>query len=115
MTTYINLTPHPLSIFDEQGALVLSLSPAAGMRTPRVSQINERVAEAEAETPNGVVPVYRPQFGEVTDLPPRRNGYIYIVSRMVRSAVQGRSDIVCPGLPIRDELGRITGAKGLSY
>ena len=106
---FLNLTPHPLKIYDELGKEVLSLMPAENMRTPRVMQTNARIGEVHG------VPIFQPEFGAVSNLPPAVDGVVYIVSRMVRQAVEGREDIVCPGPAIRDELGNIKGARGLSY
>lgn len=106
---FLNLTPHPLKIYDELGKEVLSLLPAPNMRTPRVMQTNERVGDMAG------VPIFRPEFGAVSNLPPAVDGVVYIVSRMVRQAVEGRDDIVCPGPAIRDDMGNIKGARGLSY
>ncbi len=106
---FLNLTPHPLVIYDELGTEVLSLMPAENMRTPRVMQSNERIMSV------GGVPVFKPTFGAVSNLPPAVEGVTYIVSRMVRQATEGRPDVMCPGPAIRDELGNIKGARGLSY
>ena len=106
---FLNLTPHPLKIYDELGTEVLSLMPAENMRTPRVMQTNDCIGTI------GKVPLFQPQFGAVSNLPPPVEGFTYIVSRMVRQAVKGRPDVVCPGPAIRDDLGNIKGARGLSY
>ena len=36
---FLNLTPHPVKIYDEIGELVLELWPAPNMRTPRVVRV----------------------------------------------------------------------------
>lgn len=107
---FLNLTPHPLNIFNETGALVLRLDPAPNMRTPRVVQLDRTVGDLDG------IPLYRSEFGTVSNLPPPQEGVVYIVSRMVRQAVPPtRTDIVCPGGALRDERGNIIGARGLSY
>ncbi len=118
MTKFINLTPHPVTLFNEVGEHVLTIDPMPTMRTPRVYQRNIRCGEAvtyNIDDDKIIVPLYRSEFGEVTNLPPAQKDTIYIVSRMVRQAVQGREDVVCPGIALRDETGAIIGAKGLSY
>lgn len=108
-TKFLNLTPHPVKVYDEVGTLVLDLAPAPNMRTPRVMQVNEKAGDVEG------VPVFKPTFGAVTNLPPKQDGTIYIVSRMVKQAVPDRADVLCPGAPLRDADGVICGARGLSY
>lgn len=51
--------------------------------------------------------------GEVTGLPPKGHGVLYIVSRAVAAAVD-RDDVVVPYPLVRDETGRIIGAAGLA-
>lgn len=107
---FLNLTPHPIRIFDEWGKEVLSVAPAENMRTPRVMQTNDKVGSV------GGVPLYRPAFGAVANLPDPCPDTMYIVSRMVRQASSPtRTDVVCPGPALRDQAGNIIGARGLSY
>lgn len=107
---YLNLTPHPVRIYDELGHLVLNLEPAQNVRTPRVMQVNDKVDQWEN------LPIYRPSYGKVANLPDHTEGVVLIVSRMVRQAVPAsRTDVVCPGVAIRDASGTIIGARGLSF
>lgn len=107
---FLNLTPHPLNIYNETGSLVLSLDPAPNMRTPRVVQLDRTVGNL------GGIPLFKSEFGAISNLPPPQAGVVYIVSRMVRQAVpEERTDIVCPGGALRDDRGSIIGARGLSY
>lgn len=111
---FVNLTPHPVRIFNEIGEIVLEVNPMPTMRTPRVFQSNQKdcvLTSAKGQA----IPVYSARYGEVVNLPPPQPDTFYIVSRMVRQAVEGRKDVVCPGVAIRDDNGSIIGAKGLSY
>lgn len=56
--------------------------------------------------------VSRPTLGEITGLPPSREGVIYVASALVAEAAH-RRDVFSPGELIRDEEGRVVGARGL--
>ena len=66
------------------------------------------------------IPVIRKSFGEVEGLPGPEQGKIYIVSRIVISALEKsgdieiRPDVFSIGKTTRDENGRINGAISLA-
>jgi hypothetical protein len=100
-----NLTPHPVQILDENNQ-VLATYPASGM----VMRLKEDV------TPVGSVdniPLVEKSFsGEVAggDMPPAGEDVYYIVSLVVAQAVK-RSDFIVPDDLVRDESGRVIGAR----
>lgn len=53
-------------------------------------------------------------FGEVEGLPKYREDVYYIVSRLVKSALPDRKDLLCPGQQVRNETGQVIGCKSLS-
>lgn len=63
--------------------------------------------------PDGYLPLVLLALGEVTDLPDPEDGVILIVSRVVAQALPSRRDLWFPHDMVRDEQGRITGARAL--
>lgn len=103
---FMNLTPHAVSIEQEDGAICQI--PASG-ELARCSQSTEKVTVIDG------IAVTRVTLGEVQGLPAPQKGTVYIVSRIIAEAVKGkRDDVLIPGPAIRDDEGRIIGAKGLS-
>lgn len=120
----INLTPHPVTLFLSAGELTLA------------SEGSIRLAERRSQDPHHIdmpLPVYRVDFGSPIlvrpdgteePLPPERPGVLYIVSRMVvdafasppdhANAPSGRIDLVAPYDLVRDEVGRVIGARALA-
>lgn len=103
---FINLTPHVLNIYEEDGkTLLMSIQPTA----PAARCKQETVCVGNL----GGLPVYTMQFGEVENLPEPKENTVYIVSRLV-AAARWRDDVLCPGAAVRDERGRVVGCVGLS-
>jgi len=97
----INLTPHIIN--DVEG----------NVNYPPSGTI-ARVEEGDVifiETINGSA-IYKRKLGKVAGLPEITLNTLYIVSFMVADALKDRSDLICPGTPVRDEEGKIIGCKG---
>lgn len=101
----INLTPHAISIYADGKTMLVTVEPTAP--AARCAQRSEVCGYA------GEIPIYRMEFGEVENLPEPVEGTVYIVSRLVATAVN-RADVFCPGAAVRDEAGRVVGCVGLS-
>lgn len=105
----VNLTPHELNFITE-----------AGNTTIPPSMIVARVV-VERETPwtvtiDGVdVPLYRTRYGKITGLPDPQPDTLYVVSSLVAAAARDRNDLVVPDNLVRDEQGRVVGARGLAF
>lgn len=104
----INLTPHTVTIVDEESRKILEVPPSG--QVARVEVMREPVG-----TLNGV-PLVHNRYGDVQGLPEPREGTVYIVSLVVLQALQGkRNDVVAPDTSpagaVRDEEGRIIGVK----
>lgn len=100
MTTFINLTPHTINLPD---------------RTIPPSGTIARCAEVTTPAGNldGVEIICR-NYGEVSELPEETSEDVYyIVSALVRLALPERFDLLSPGDIVRDESGKIIGAKNL--
>ena len=113
MINIVNLTPHPLTIFDGEG----KYSPVPSSGVVRVSQTVEQTGEVAG------IPVYETVLGsEIEGLPePYDDGdevRVYVVSRIASAAIRGespdRSDVYFPGPAVRDAAGKIVGCNGLS-
>jgi len=105
MTEFINLTPH-----------VINIIAPSGRRDIPPSGTVARVAENATEMGElGGIPLISKAFGEVTNLPALQPGRMFIVSGLVAAAAwkAGRTDVACPGNPVRDETGRIIGCEAL--
>ena len=104
-TKIINLTPHVLNIIGADGTTV-NIAPEA---TPA------RVKSTQTVTSiiNGLE-VFTTTYGAVEGLPAPAPGVVYVVSRMVKSAVPSRPDVLVPGALVRDTDGRVIGARGLA-
>ena len=105
----INLCPHALNILDAEG----EVRDFPKCETPaRVSQSEEVLGNILG------VAITKQTFGKVENLPEYKQGTFYVVSRMVAAAAkeEGRktSDLLIPGPGVRDEQGKIIGARGFS-
>ena len=101
---FINLTPHPVVIIKEAGNITF---PASG-QVARCAQETECIGDLDG------IPLSRSRFGEVVDLPPKTDGVYYIVSRLVRSALPERKDLLVPNEMVRDEKGVIIGCRSFA-
>ena len=107
MESIVNLTPHTVTIVDQDGATVATIAPSD--LVARVATRSEKVGETE-----GGIPLYATRYGQVVGLPEPEPDTIYIVSGMLLAAVPHRMDVWQPGELLRDEAGRVVGCVGLS-
>ena len=106
MTNIVNLTPHKIMIVLQDGNKI-EIVPSGII--PRVSTTVVKVGE------EGGIPLFRTQYGEVTDLPPVEDGKLFVVSGLLKAACPDRTDLLTPAKQIRDEAGRVIGCEGLSF
>ena len=104
--TFINCTPHPINLLDNENNLVISLP--KGEVVPRLSQSTKQVDVVEG------VSITETIFGETQDLPDFKEGVFLIVSRLVLSANPDRKDLLVPNELVRDSEGNIVGCKSLA-
>lgn len=108
----VNLTPHDIYFRDSHDSEPWLAAPASG-QVARCSE--EREGVGRVTTDSGVeIPVNRVFLGEVTGLPAPQPGVAYIVSRVVAEAARGRDDLFIVDDTVRDEQGRIVGARALA-
>lgn len=106
----LNLTPHPVSILDAKGKVIRTFPPSG--QVARLVEKEEPLAPLSIE---GVeIPLYRKDFGKVENLPNAEEGTLYIVSLPVAQALPERTDLLIPHQLVRDNEGRVVGARALA-
>ena len=107
----VNLTPHALNLMpegpDEPDGLIRRPGRLPGARL---------TGQVDTVAVDGIsVPVNQTQFGAVTGLPDPQPDTIYIVSSLVAQAVPDRPDVLIVDDAVRDDQGRIIGARALAH
>lgn len=108
----VNLTPHVLS-FMPQGpdGPVVTIPPSGIVARCATSRVQVDAVSLDGMT----IPVNKTEFGDVTGLPDPQPGTIYIVSALVAQAQPARQDVFIVDDAVRDEQGRIIGARALAH
>jgi hypothetical protein len=108
----VNLTPHALNLMPGgPDGPVVTIPPSGQVARCAVNRV-----QIYTVTVDGIsVPVNKTQFGTVSDLPDPQPDTIYIVSALVAQAVSNRLDVFIVDDAIRDNQGRIIGAKALAH
>ena len=104
--SYINLTPHPINIVNDDGELIFSIPPCG--EVARVSTHTEVIGYVDFD-----IPLTKTVFGEVEGLREPFKGVYQIVSSLVKQRCLDRDDVVIPNEIVRDENGFIIGCKSL--
>jgi S-adenosylmethionine hydrolase len=109
----INLTPHAVTIVDEDGNVLLAI---ASSGVARAKQADHKVGELMV---GGVaVAVFETVFGDTDGLPEPAEGVAYVVSIITLNAAraQGRStdDLFITNGLVRDAAGAILGCRALA-
>lgn len=104
-----NLTPHTVTILNEDGS-VLAAFESEGVA--RATQKTERVGEIEG------IPLVRTTFGEPIDLPDPEEGTYFIVSPATANAAREygltTKDLLLTCEPVRNAEGQIIGCRSLA-
>lgn len=101
---FVNLTPHTITIFNDDGEPVV-IAPCGTVA--RVATENREVGRV------GGIKLFAQEVGEVHGLPAPRGGVFLIVSTLVRNALPERGDLCSPGELVRNESGQPVGCRGL--
>ena len=113
----VNLTPHALNLMPAGPTGPVVTIPPSGL----VARCAVDRVQVDTVTVDGItVPVNQTRFGAVSDLPDPRPGIvfpdtIYVVSAIVAQAVPDRWDVFVPDDVVRDDQGRIIGARALAH
>lgn len=105
MCKIVNTTPHVVNVLNKDGNVCRSFEPVLSVR---VSSSTEIVGELDG------IMIDTVKFGDVEGLPAEKEGTFYIVSRLVKSALPNRQDLLVPNQQVRDEQGRVIGCRSLS-
>lgn len=104
--TVINMTPHAVTIVNQDGQIIKSYEKGEGLIRLAVKTV------ADAPLADGT-PTSKTVYGEPQGLPEYQDGTYYIVSQLVKNALPERSDLLVPAEVVRDENGNIVGCKSL--
>ena len=115
----INMTPHPISICNADGKTIREIPPSGWeLRLEAKTQPSGNI---------GGIPITKTVFGEPQSVQGKsfagqvdpwadKDGKMFIVSQMVKSAFVGKADynrLLVPAEVLRDEKGQIIGCKSL--
>ena len=108
----VNLTPHALNLMPAgPDGPVVTIPPSGQVARCAVDRV-----QVDTVTVDGIsVPVNQTRFGEVSDLPDPQPDTIFVVSALVAQAVPDRPDVFITDDAVRDEQGRIIGARALAH
>jgi hypothetical protein len=116
----VNLTPHAIHMMNENNDVIFTI-PRSGQvarcETRRVmtGKIHITYDNDMGELYIATLPINKTEYGQVTGLPEPEVGTYYIVSAIVAQAVRGqRDDVLIVDDTVRDESGRIIGARALA-
>lgn len=104
----INLCEHEITVFDEKGERVEVFEKCEKKKCARVETFKEKIGFVD-----GTHSLTKTVFGEPQNVPPRKDGVYYIVSRLFKNAVPNRDDCIVPET-IRNRKGEIIGCNGFS-
>ncbi len=108
----VNLTPHALNLMPAgPTGPVVTIPPSGIIARCAVDRVQVNIVTVDGI----IVPVNQTRFGEVSDLPDPQPDTIYIVSAVVAQAVPDRQDVFIVDDAVRDEQGRIIGARALAH
>ena len=116
----VNLTPHAIHMVNMDNEIILTI-PRSGQvarcETRRVmtGKIHITYDNDIGELSITTFPINKTEYGQVTGLPEPKAGTYYIVSSIVAQAVKGvRDDVLIVDDTVRDNEGRIIGARALA-
>jgi len=108
----INLTPHALNLMPAGPTGPVVTIPPSGL----VARCAVDRVQVDTVTVDGIsVPVNQTRFGSVSDLPDPQPDTIFVVSALVAQAVPERQDVYIVDDAVRDDQGRIIGARALAH
>lgn len=108
----INLTPHAINLMPAgPDGPTVTIPPSGQVARCAV----DRVQVDTITVDGGIsVPVNTTRFGQVSGLPDPQPDTIYVVSALVAQATPDRQDVFIVDDAIRDDQGRIIGARALA-
>ena len=105
----INLTPHAITIMDDNFNILKVIEPSG-----QLARVSVHTAHTETiDFDNIEIATSEFVYGTVEGLPEEKDGVIYIVASLVAQRVPERNDVFIPNEYICDDHGRINGCKSL--
>lgn len=108
MTKIVNLTPHSINLLVDDKEIVIPPSGTIARAETERRQIDTIKIDGANISINKTV------FGDVVGLPDPKPDTIFVVSMLVAQAVPHRDDVFIVDDTVRDDKGRIVGAKALA-
>lgn len=111
ITKLVNLTPHAITMMDDNENILLVIEPSGN-----VARVSVRTERTETFEIDGIaLATSKSVYGKVEGLPETEDGVVYIVSSLVAQRVPEREDVFIPNESVRDAKGRIIGCKSLGH
>lgn len=104
---FINKTPHDVTIVGEDGKTIITF--------PKSDNPFRLEEETISLGKIGDIPITETIMKTEGDLPKKKIGVFYIVSRAVQEAYPDRIDLFIPNESVRDKDGRIIGCRSLGF
>lgn len=105
----VNLTPHSINLLVDDKEIVIPPSGTIARAATERRQIDTIQIDGVDISVNKTV------FGDVVGLPDPKPDTIFVVSMLVAQAVPHRDDVFIVDDTVRDDEGRIVGAKALAH
>lgn len=108
MAKIVNITGHPVRMVTLDGD-VISFPKRGGARIPQRRAGTNPVYDSESGQHVDAVKIL--STGTVKNIPPPKEGVLYIVSRIVFMALPKRKDLLVPDGAQRDDRGNVIAAR----
>lgn len=111
MTIIRNLTPHAVNICNAEGNVLATFAPEGTIARAQQTDVPTGTLVVNGNE----LPLVRTEFGAPVDLPEAKEGVYLVISFITANAAKsaGRSteDLLITSNPVRDDAGRIIGAR----
>lgn len=108
----LNLTPHPIRVYTDEREDGIDDLESHLRYVFEPEQTPARLATIEL---GGGITFEMVEFGHAQNLPPKRDGYQYVVSLVVALALADRrSDLLVPYREVRNSSGTVIGCRSLA-
>ena len=117
VSTVVNLTPHAITLVSGDWETTVTIPSSGVVRVEQTARTVDMVTIADGEH-TIAMPVLATTFGAITGLPPAVPDTIYIVSLIAAQRIRvehpERNDVFVVADTVRDNDGRIVGARALA-
>lgn len=110
----VNLTPHALNFVNDANESIVTIPPSGVVARCAVHREDVANIVIDDDVLGYKIPVHKTIFGAVEGLPDPEPDTVYVVSAIVANAVPDRPDVFIVDDTVRDEQGRIIGARALA-